>query len=183
MTDEDIEAFIAISKIKTAKRKEEIIPVHSVHSDGYVLLKGLVKGFVLGEDLEEWTIWIRKPGEYFGEPEADRMGKPATVGFRAIQDSLYLQTDYEQYMILAQQNIRFAHVVIQVQERALLWLGNRVKLLSVNSPEERYEILLEQDNAIFQEVNQADIATMLGITPNSLSRIIKRTKEKGQNNK
>ena len=53
----------------------------------------------------------------------------------------------------------------------------RVESLIDKLPEERYEELLERSPQFFQTAFNKHIANYLGITPNSLSRIIKRRKE------
>jgi len=47
-------------------------------------------------------------------------------------------------------------------------------VLSSSKPEERFEILIEKRPGLFQRVPQKYIANMLGISPESLSRIKKR---------
>ncbi|RDC63645.1 cyclic nucleotide-binding domain-containing protein [Adhaeribacter pallidiroseus] len=59
-------------------------------------------------------------------------------------------------------------------ERSVQAASARAASLASNKPEERYLTLLEQNPTLFQRVPQKYIASMLGISPESLSRIRKR---------
>jgi CRP/FNR family transcriptional regulator, anaerobic regulatory protein len=61
-----------------------------------------------------------------------------------------------------------------VAERLYLLLQQRTTSLLFENPEERYRQLVLSDSPILRRVNQYHIASYLGITPQSLSRIRKR---------
>lgn len=68
--------------------------------------------------------------------------------------------------------------VRKVLEQTLIQFQQALSSFIFNSPEERYTQLLTQNSEILQRVPQHMLATYLGITATSLSRIRKRLFEK-----
>lgn len=55
-------------------------------------------------------------------------------------------------------------------------MREKVMVLRVNTPEERYQIMMKESPHFIQKIQHYHLASYLGITPQSLSRIRKRLK-------
>ncbi|QMU27669.1 Crp/Fnr family transcriptional regulator [Adhaeribacter radiodurans] len=76
--------------------------------------------------------------------------------------------------LLYQQSPGFEFLGRIMAERAVQSASERAAALSCDTPEERYLSLMTQNQDLFRRVPQKYIASMLGISPESLSRIRKR---------
>ena len=66
-----------------------------------------------------------------------------------------------------------------VSEELFIKLSLRINDLLIKTPEERYLALLDEDSRIAQRIPQYMIASFLGVTPETLSRIRRRIAEGG----
>ena len=72
------------------------------------------------------------------------------------------------------QNLNLSRLYIEGLKENVFTLLFRIEILASKSPAERYEALIKHHPQFFQKTYHKHIANYLGITPNSLSRIIKR---------
>ena len=88
-----------------------------------------------------------------------------------------LEFPFLDFIQLSEEKLPYARILLEALKENVSTLVWRVEMLAGKSPEERYEILLKHRPQFFQKAYHKHIANYLGMTPNSLSRIIKRKKE------
>ncbi len=99
---------------------------------------------------------------------------PTKYNILAIENSTILQIKHNDLDLLKKKNILWDIFLKNVAEKAIIQLYKRNEVLLTLTPEERYLKLLEVHPQIMQRVSQRKIATFIGITEQSLSRIRKR---------
>ena len=114
--------------------------------------------------IRDW--WIADLASFLG-------GSPSTEYIDALQDSevLTLERESREKMLQAvPQMERFFRLLV---EKNYVTTRNRIKEALSESAEDRYLSFLREYPSLVQNVPQHDIASYLGITPQSLSRIRK----------
>jgi CRP-like cAMP-binding protein len=101
-------------------------------------------------------------------------GQPSIYNIKAIEDGVILCVPKERMMELILSDKEWFALYSQINETAILRLYKRNDVLLTHNPEERYLKLLEVHPKLLGRVPLAKIATFLGITIPSLSRIRKR---------
>jgi CRP-like cAMP-binding protein len=142
----------------------------------YFILKGCIRSYYIknGDEktiefyTEEQSITpssygTSTPSEYYLECNEDTM---AAVGTPEIEREMCVK--FPQLEVL---NRKIAEVIMAKQQDALADF-------KMNSPEQRYWNLVKNRPNLLQRVPQYQIASYLGITPESLSRIRKRSLSK-----
>lgn len=106
-------------------------------------------------------------------------GKPSMLSIEALTDATLICFPYTVLLQLYEISSAWQHIGRHIAEYIAIGLEERMVSLLLQSPEERYEDLLNSNKVkIIEQVPQQYIASYLGITPVSLSRIRKRLTEK-----
>ncbi|NNE28239.1 MAG: Crp/Fnr family transcriptional regulator [Saprospiraceae bacterium] len=178
LREEDLEEIFLISQLQQYRKRDRIHEVGDPLNHVYFLLSGYVRGFIIDSHNNDRSTSFRKEGEFFGDPEAVLNRAPSTTAFEVVESSTVLVTPFFQFQILASTNIRISQLFIIGLQKALFYYMEHNRLLLETRPEVRCDILMGKKPEIFQKVSRKHIATYLGITPNSLSRILKRKNSK-----
>lgn len=177
LSDEDLDQLLKMGKHIKFKNKEFI---HSLSGDTiplYFILKGMVRGYFIEKNGDERTLFIRPTRTFFTSPELLKKEKESKFTFEAVSDTELLEFSFTQFEALTNSQLPFARLYIEALKENTLTLIGRVEMLAGRTPEERYDTLIKSRPAFFENVSLKHIANYLGITPNSLSRIIKRKKK------
>jgi len=174
LKEEDIEQLLDIAQYRCYQNKEKIVKSGEIPRKIFFLLKGMTRGYFINKKGEEKNIFLRPEHTLTGAPESLFQNKPTKYTFEAILETHLLIYDFNDFKQLAQKNPRINDLYIQGLQENIQTLIGRVEMMIDKSPEERYEELLKQSPQFFQTAFNKHIANYLGITPVSLSRIIRR---------
>lgn len=125
-------------------------------------------------DKKEVTQWISSPGEFTTDLNALMFGQPARWNIQALTDcELYTLrfSDYQRIQELIPEwpqieKLFIGKCFVSIEERVFSFLSM--------SAEERYTFFYENRRDLFQQIPQQYIASMLGMTPETFSRIRSR---------
>lgn len=174
LTKQDIEQLLAIAQYKCYQNKEVIIKSGENTKKIFFTLKGMVRGYFINKKGEEKNIFLRPEHTITGAPESLFQNKSTKYTFEAILETHLLVFNFNDFLELAESNFRITNLYIKGLQENIQTLIGRVEMMIDKSPEERYEALLKQSPQFFQTAFNKHIANYLGITPVSLSRIIRR---------
>jgi CRP-like cAMP-binding protein len=125
-------------------------------------------------DGKEVTQWLASPGEFIADLSSLVFSTPARWNIQAL-------TDCEFYTLKRENYQRLGEVVPQWNEleklfiaKCFLTLEDRVYTFLSMTAEERFMHLFQQKQELFNQVPLQYIASMLGMTPETLSRIRKK---------
>ena len=142
---------------------------------GYLVVRGCLRSFVLDAAGKEHILQFTPEGWFVADMLNARDGSPATMYIDALEDSevisidngLFRQLDALPHAVLLRQFTALQNNVIALNKRL-------VGLLSATA-EERYRSFNATYPTLAQRLPLKHIASYLGITPESLSRIRKST--------
>lgn len=153
--------------------KNEYLLKQGKVSDYYYLAEGFVRAFTFDTNGNEITTFFYPQDRVVFEASSFFLRQPSTEYLQAITDCKVYATNFEQLNLLF-------HSVPEFREfgRAMLvreFAAYKLRTLSMinKSAEERYANLITDNSEIFQYAQLKHIASYLGITDTSLSRIRK----------
>lgn len=146
--------------------KHNAIPVYT----GYIV-KGLFREFYIDKDGREYNKAFGFKGDFTGSYYDLTLGHPSTVTIQALTDSTVLLIRYKAFQKLMQSDPFWLRVAYESAHRLLMKKFEKESQLLVLSASERYELLQKQHPELEQLVPAYHVASYLGITPISLSRI------------
>tara|TARA_B100000795_G_scaffold231915_1_gene189957 strand:- start:9117 stop:9719 length:603 start_codon:yes stop_codon:yes gene_type:complete len=179
-SDEDIHSFLGICSFKTLKNKTVIIEPNKKSSLAFFILKGVIRGYLTNKKGVEKSIFLRPAFTIIGAPNALFDHKISKYTFEVIGDTKLLVFEFSDFENLALKSSNILNFLLSSYKEMIQTLVYRVESMIDKMPEQRYEDLLDKSPQFFQTVYHKDIASYLGITPVSLSRIIKRRTDKNK---
>ena len=154
-------------------RKFSLIREGEVAREVYFVNKGCLRLFYPKEG-EEVTAFIFLENLFATALDSLLQQIPSQQSLETLEDSELLVIDHENFQKMYAYSVNFQIMGRRVAEQRFI---NAQRILSsyiLDSPEERYQKLLQTQPEWFQRVPQHYLASFLGITPVSLSRIRKR---------
>jgi CRP-like cAMP-binding protein len=177
LSADEIKALTESMIIKKNEKGSYLIKEGQLSNDTFFILQGCVRQFTIieGNDIttnffteEQWIISL----ENFGAKT------PSKFNLICVEDTTVVIGNEQKALELFKQYPRFETTSRQILEKAFLDQQNLMASYITDKPEQRYLKLLESRPGIFQRVPQYDIATYIGVKPESLSRIRKKLLKK-----
>lgn len=184
LSPEELQLLWNVGEYQQFANKQVIIPQGDKSRRTFFILKGMVRGYLINPKGEEKNLFLRPAGTLTGAPDALFENVATKYTFEAIQETHLLLFNFAQVEKLSQEQVNIARLYIAGLKENLQTLLFRIESLVDMTPEQRYEALRERSPQFFQTAFNKHIANYLGMTPVSLSRIIKRRQqsEKNSNN-
>lgn len=176
LSKEDIDDLMHIGTYKKLKNKEVFIKEGDFTPVIIYILKGAIRGYLIEKNGEEKNMFLKASTTFIAAPDCLFDQKPSKYYFQSVQESSILYFQAKEFDTLVKSNLNISQLYIEGLKETIQTMIFRVEMLAGMSPEERYEALMERNPSIFQIALNKHVANYLGITPNSLSRIIKRKK-------
>lgn len=173
LTPKDITNLISVVTIRRPKKGDKLLEAGEVSHNMNVILKGFVRTYVIREDGEERTTYLGSRGMPFGSSKTilDPRERPSNETVVALEDCIILSFDIREFKRLANKSHGLYRMYVDGLEKGMLEAVERLEFHCVMLPEQRYEYLLKNRPEIIQNVPQKYIASFIGITPVSLSRL------------
>ena len=162
----------ATSKVIAAS--EIYIPEGKIFKKIFYIKKGLLRIFFVTESGEEKTFFFRWEGQIAAIPECIFDNQPTRQTWQALEDCELMEIDFDIVEKLSENNISLFKIRLGFAEKMFLDALKRVESFVLDKPEERYQKLIIQKPEIIKRVADKHIASFIGVTPVSLSRIRKR---------
>lgn len=161
--------FCSLCEEVTFKKDQKFKFENSIARHGYFLLEGAVGSFVWKKNNYACLDFFFE-GSFFADDYSLTTGLPSSLELIALEKSLALQISKTNMNILKETPIGKTLFLIGEQNDNAKREKQRMDLMT-KTAEERYLDLLENRKDILTRVPQKHIASFLGITKQSLSRI------------
>jgi CRP-like cAMP-binding protein len=136
----------------------------------YFVNKGCLRVYYFKEDIDI-TESFEFENDFVARAESLFTGKPSLKAIQAIEDTNLIAIDSAKLFQLFDSHHDLERLFRKIIEMSYVNTVNRIESLQFNTAEERYINLLKDHSNILQRVPLKFIASYLGITPVSLSRI------------
>ncbi|MBS0026033.1 Crp/Fnr family transcriptional regulator [Chitinophaga sp. 22321] len=142
--------------------------------------QGIMRAYMVKPNGDEATLFLRWENQFIASHETIIQRKPSRFIYRALEPTTLMEIDYDVLEDVLKTHPEYEPLrnffLMRMLSESLAMIESFVTL----SPEERYRSLLAERFNIVNRVPDKYIASMLGITPVSLSRIRKRMHAKGK---
>jgi len=174
VTQENISKISSFFHLKTLKKGDYFLKAGQVCDKLSFHKSGLIRVYIDTEE-KEVTQWISTQGYFVTDLAGIVFNKPTNYNIQALTDSeLYTidRTDYNNIGKVIPQWYELEKLFIA---RCFIFMEERVFSLISMTAEERYKLLFDQKPELFNQVPLQHLASMLGMTPETLSRLRKKT--------
>jgi CRP-like cAMP-binding protein len=175
--DENEKKAIASLDIFHIKEKGHILLKQGeLSNQGYFVLKGCARTYYIIEGEEKTTAFHTEMEGI--TPQCVLDNKPSKYYISCVEDSILLISNAEMETEMFQKFPKFESLCRILSENLVAKQQMDFDDFKISSPEERYINLVKKRPDLIQRIPQHQIASFLGIKPQSLSRIKARILEK-----
>lgn len=175
LNEEEKETFRSFNLFQQHPKGSILLREGAYARESYFVMKGIIRSYFIKNGTEVTT------GFYMEEegftPESALSGEPSSIFIACEEDCLLVVSTPDMEKVLFEKFPRYRELCLTRTEQELATSkASFAKFLNA-SPEQRYLELLEKRPELLLRVPQHQIASYLGIKPESLSRIRKRLRE------
>jgi CRP-like cAMP-binding protein len=169
-----IEEYLAACTIVQHKRKQIIFPQNSLFDSLGYIIEGGARTYYIDHQGNEISYLLQLNGDAIGDYAKFISGQSSNLHIQFLIDSevLYIQKNKLEQLI--EKDPYWLGFAKYISDMAFLSAKQRLDELFFFNPEERYLNLLNKSPEVIQKIPQKYIASYLGITNPSLSRIKRR---------
>ncbi|AEL25309.1 Crp/Fnr family transcriptional regulator [Cyclobacterium marinum] len=163
---------------KSFRKNEMIFTEGKIANDIFFVTKGCVRLFY-NVDGNDKTAFFYTEGQFICAGESYTFNIPAIENYQAIENTEIFVFGKSKINRLLEQAPKFEVIARIATENELITCQRVIASFVTKSAEERYVDLLNTQGELFQRVPQQYIASFLGVSPETLSRIKTRVFNKG----
>jgi CRP-like cAMP-binding protein len=170
-TDEQWEQLMSVfTELHLARGESHAVPGDKLYELAFVHT-GLLRFYYVDEQGDEWNKAFICEGEFGGSLAAKGPGEAITYGVQALEDTVLLRCDLVAFRSLYDEGPAFEHLGRELAELQLRRKETLARNMIQYTAAQRYELLRTRSPWMLQRIPQYHIASHLGITEVSLSRI------------
>lgn len=164
------EAFISKSKISRFKKGEIVVREGQFSKNAYLILEGCSRAYYLkdGKDISDWFTF---ENQFMASIISFFSNAPSPHYIEFVEDSTVLEFSKDTVDELTNKYHDFERFISRVVTETMLGLCERLHTIQFSKAEERYKHLLSIYPDITNRIPLTHIASYLGITLETLSRI------------
>lgn len=171
LSPKETEIFTASIKVRHLRRRQYLLQPGDVMRYECFVTEGCLRQYYIDDKGQEHTLNFAFEDWWAGDMYSFLSGQPSKYNLEALEDSTVLLIERQRlealYDEIPQLN-RFYRILLQ---NAYITMSERINQTLAMTAEERYRSFLQRYPHFEQRLSLKHIASYLGITPESLSRI------------
>lgn len=173
-----IEDLVANCKSIHVYKGEYVLQTGQFCKHTFFVEKGLLRQYTIDEKSKEHIVQFAPENWFVTDRESAYFSQPSNYFIQALEDSIVLLIDEHFILQLSQQIKSFVEFNNKLLHNHIRHLQKRINQLLSATAEERYLDFIQVYPDILLRVPQTMVASYLGITPESLSRVRKELASK-----
>jgi CRP-like cAMP-binding protein len=164
------EAILALCSLISIGKNQHLQEIGQKCRTIYFVKKGMARIYYLKESTEV-TEYFAFENDLIIRAESLFTGRPSMKAIQALENTVFIGIPAEQLFSLFDQFPQIERLFRKIIEHAYVHTVNRMEAIQFHTAEERYSQLLNERPSLIQRISLKHIASYLGITQVSLSRI------------
>lgn len=166
-----------LTAINTLFQREEFLKGHFLFQQGYVcrhiffIEKGLIRVYYYSEDGKEITDRFASENKFATATDSFYLQKSTNQYGVLLEDSIIYSIIYSDFNQLLNSSHTLSKYLFHILSEITYDYTKYISILKFQTAHERYKKLLQISPSLFQRVQLSYIASYLGITPETLSRL------------
>lgn len=174
LSPKEIDKILTAGLERNFKKGDYLFKPNRRNPDMGFLLSGIFRHYTIGRNGNEHTTTFITEGYFFTEPESFQ-GEGPTIGFfQAETDASVLIYDRPTYDILAAEIAEMEFVLKSIFQKTLMEQLKLARTIMIMDAKDAYMYLLQKHPTLVGRVPDQHLASYIGITKHSLSRIKKK---------
>ncbi|OYU79372.1 MAG: cyclic nucleotide-binding protein [Flavobacterium sp. BFFFF1] len=178
LTDDEKQAILALDIFHSFKKGTILLKEGQKSKDSYFVLKGCIRKYYMIDGKERTTAFFTEMEEL--TPHCVKNNAPSEYLISCVEDTIVTIATPEMEVEMLAKFPKFEKMCRLLSEELLAKQQFNFDEFKISSPEQRYLNLLQNRPDLIQRVPQHQLASYLGIKPQSLSRLRARIIEKNK---
>lgn len=175
-TDE-VEIIVEHTVVKEFKKGTILLKEGAICKECYAVIRGCVREYYIKDGLEKTTAFFTE-GQSVNSFSSYTNQAPSKHFLECSENCLLTVSNQSLIDQMCERIPRLTEFIKNEVEKDAGELQERMASFMTSSPEERFEDLMNNKPSLMNRVPQHQIASYIGVTPESLSRIKKRVYQK-----
>ncbi|MGX7666667.1 Crp/Fnr family transcriptional regulator [Flavobacterium pedocola] len=176
LTEEEKNAILSLDLFRSVKKGTTLLKEGQTSKDSYFVLKGCIRTYYIIDGEEKTTAFYTEMDAL--TPHCVINKAPSEYFISCVEDSILTVSNSEMEAEINSKFPKFETLCRILSEELLAKQQIDFDAFKTSSPEQRYLNLLQSRPDLVQRVPQHQLASYLGIKPQSLSRLRARILEK-----
>lgn len=178
LSDAELEMIRQVCVVRRLRKNQYLLQEGDVWRFNAFITKGCLRTYSINDRLQEHIINFAIENYWIGDRESLLNGTPSRYNIDAIEDSEVLLISKDNFAVLMKSIPQFQDLVNLIIERSFAASQDRINSSISFNAEQKYASFMEKQPQIAIRVPQHMVASYLGITPETLSRIRKQNLKK-----
>jgi CRP-like cAMP-binding protein len=178
LTEEEKNAIISLDLFRSVKKGAILLHEGQKSQEEYFVLKGCIRKYYIIDGEEKTTAFFTEMEGI--TPHCVKNNAPSEYFVGCVEDSILLVANPDMAVEINTKFPKFQQMCGVLSEELLAKQQINFDEFKTSSPEQRYLNLLQSRPDLIQRVPQHQLASFLGIKPQSLSRLRARILEKSK---
>ena len=171
LSDEEVELIRSVSILKKLRKRQFLLQEGDVWRYNAFVCSGFLKTFSIDDKGQEHIMNFSPENYWTGDRESLATGNPSRFNIDAIEDAEIILITKENFESICQQIPQLNNLANAILQKSFIVSQNRIHANISLSAEEKYQNFLVKFPSIANRVPQHMIASYIGITPETLTRI------------
>lgn len=176
--EKEIISILENCRVKQVKKDEFLLRKNEHCSHTFFVEKGLLRQYSIDNKGKEHVLSFAPENWFVTDRESSYFNQPSVYFIQALEDSQVVFLDESFIQMLSNKVPNFTDFNNRLLHNHIRHLQNRINLLLSTNAEDRYLQFVKMYPDILLRVPQTMVASYLGITPESLSRVRKELAKK-----
>lgn len=168
-TDPEIEGILPLFTPKKFRKHQYLLQEGEICNRDFFVLRGMLRKYSVAND-KEWISQFASEGEWINDHDSQLNQTPSTYFIDALEESEVLSIDASAVSSLISTHPKFERYYRSEIRKALIAQEKRAQCMQRQAAD-CYGEFLSNFSSLQQRVSQAHIASFMGITRESLSRL------------
>lgn len=170
----ELEDIMSCFEKKKIKKNTMLIAEGEICRELYFVESGMGRSYYLKEDGKEITQWFFGSGKFMTSVDSFFQESPSLYYLEILEEAEVYSINKTKIDELFSKYHKMEHLGRQLSIEMLTKVVNKINAIQFQTAKERYEYMLDEFPNISQRVSLGHIASYLGMTQETLSRIRRR---------
>jgi CRP-like cAMP-binding protein len=171
LTEQEVSFLRDNIKERVFTKRQMILREGDIAKKFFFIAEGFIRLFYINDKGEEKTAFFYPKMTFASDFEGYVKGTPTNVNMQAMEDTRLIIISKEEAEFGLGQLENMSLLAVRFMEEEMILHQRLIKSILTETPEQRYLKLISESPEIIQKVPSKHIASYLGISPESLSRI------------
>lgn len=178
VTADELDSIASVCHVKRLRKRQYLLQEGDTWKYNAFITKGCVRTYTVDDKGNEHIINFAVENWWTGDRESLASGQPSIFNIDALEDSEVVLIAKGAFDKICMEIPAFNGMVNEILEKSFIAAQNRIHSFISLTAEEKYVRFLEKYPHLPARVSKAMIASYLGVTAETLSRIHKPNKQK-----